>query len=1216
MLFFKKHENNDEKLFALKTYSPMSWRARIVYFLLVILGLFTTIRYALWWFEPMHIPSNWLHIDGGMFHVFDFVIFSFLSFVVFYGLFLKVGTWFTIWFMKRPVFVPPQDNLRVAFLTCFVPGKEPLSMLEKTLISMRDGDYSHDTWVLDEGNSNEVKALCQRLGVFHFSRKDIPHYNEELGFYRKKTKAGNLNAWRHAYENSYDIVAQVDMDHMPKKEYLIRQLGYFTDPKVGYVVIPQVYQNTKNWIARGAGEQTHFYYGPMQQGLYGSHMPFLIGTTHMYRVNAMKEFGGYAPTIAEDYLTSMHFSSHKWKGVYVPEVLAEGEGPTTWRDYFNQQMRWSYGLYEILFKHTHRHFFKLSLTQKINLFFSQLFYFSGLTTVFGFVLTSLYLVFGINATNIDVLHWLFYALPAYISGMLIIFFLHRYYIRPKKEPFIGLSGMFLGQAANIVYVVALWRFLTKKDLRYQVTTKGKIAQTTPWGMFLPHIWILVISIVTLAVSFVFVHTSLVMRFWAGLIVFLFAGLLVSAFFENRQIAIENAKESSPTTALDYDKYDYIVKHPIKIRLLYIFGILAWTSTLYGFSLFLRLNPWYLFFFGPVLGMISIHNYLNYAINIFYKKFDTKKHEALRDTYWQNTSIHPSVDIFLPVCGEKLPILKNTFSSVAQVNYQNKAVYVLDDKGQDEVKILAESFGFTYLSRPNKGAMKKAGNLLYGFQHGRGAFYAVFDADFCPHPDFITELLPYMGDPQVGLVQSPHYFAISGDVHKRSAIEYGSANLQEQFFRTIQVARDRFGGAICAGSNTIYRREALEKNGGPTQVDHGEDVNTGIDIISLGYKIKYIPIILAKGLSPDTLQAFYKQQNRWASSSTGLLLSGKIFTAKLTIWQKLCYLSGITYYMSQLAYFLLPLQLFLVLGFHEETVNLWHSLPFIPYMFYSLILLPLFSRKSKPKLGTYLAVMSSVYVHCYTIILRFMGKPAKWVPTNALESGLEYGFMLLNEFSLFFLGCYFFAVAFLIYEWHLPIFNGLYITLVFWVVWSIIMHGTYFYNSYVTIYKQKAEDVLTEVTHPKQFHFWRLRTFGTMFGILLIFGAVVFYTARITNNKALFFTRSQLLAQSNASKTVALATPQKPHVLGIATASASFGDYVEIAKSGDSLTKLVDKMITVYEVTSGDLVTLKRRRYMEVILVATLSQKPLRPGDKIEISQTEMQTAARQSRLYN
>ena len=162
MLFFKKSPATSNTV---RKKSIFKKGERTTYTALIVLALFFSFRYIFWWFEPVHIPSNW---TGSGSHVFDFIIFNLLSFVVFLGLLLRFGSWFSLWFASKPVYKKPQKGLRVAFLTCYVPGKEPLDMLVTTLKAMKAASYPHDTWVLDEGDSDEVKKICNELGVFHF----------------------------------------------------------------------------------------------------------------------------------------------------------------------------------------------------------------------------------------------------------------------------------------------------------------------------------------------------------------------------------------------------------------------------------------------------------------------------------------------------------------------------------------------------------------------------------------------------------------------------------------------------------------------------------------------------------------------------------------------------------------------------------------------------------------------------------------------------------------------------------------------------------------------------------------------------------------------------------------------------------------------------------------------------------------------------------------
>ncbi len=132
------------------------------------------------------------------------------------------------------------------------------------------------------------------------------------------------------------------------------------------------------------------------------------------------------------------------------------------------------------------------------------------------------------------------------------------------------------------------------------------------------------------------------------------------------------------------------------------------------------------------------------------------------------------------------------------------------------------------SRPNRGWYKKAGNLRYGYERSSGDFVVVFDADFAPRPDFLSELMPYFdAEGDLGIVQSPQFFRTERGA---SWVERGAAAVQEFFYRIVQTSRQARGAAICVGTNAIYRRTALDSNGGGTLIEHSEDVHTGFDLM--------------------------------------------------------------------------------------------------------------------------------------------------------------------------------------------------------------------------------------------------------------------------------------------------------------------------------------------------------------------------------------------------
>ncbi len=437
-----------------------------------------------------------------------------------------------------------------------------------------------------------------------------------------------------------------------------------------------------------------------------------------------------------------------------------------------------------------------------------------------------------------------------------------------------------------------------------------------------------------------------------------------------------------------NKYLYIEKTPTwAVRIMFGIGMLTWFGVIYGYGRFIKLNPIFFIIIFPIISFLILYHLISYFIDLFYKQFDLKKHQRLirkhkflHELGYGSYARTPSIDVFLPICGEDDQVLARTFLAVSELDHQRKKVYVLDDKGIDSHKQLALSFGFIYLSREDKGRMKKAGNLKHGYERSDGDFIIVFDADFAPHRDFIRELLPYMDDPHVGIVQSPQYFQIDDDVHKRSALEYGAAYVQEDFYRMIQVARDQLGAPICRGSNAIYRRAALDTIGGTYQIEHSEDMYTGFELLRKGWKVKYVPIILAVGFCPDSMHPYFHQQHRWCSGSLSLMLSEKFWRSKITFMQKLCFCSGFMYYLSHIFTILLSFQVFFLLFAYHNSISLWNALPFIPCILFSFVAVPLF-RLTRERFGGYLARNSYTFSYAHASVTAFMKKSVGWQPTN-------------------------------------------------------------------------------------------------------------------------------------------------------------------------------------------------------------------------------------------
>src|SRR5947207_5725317 len=285
------------------------WGDYLIFAILTIASLFSLAYFLAYWFSL----RDW------MYYPIPFTIMT-LGFLLNMSMYQMRRL--TLPWMRRPCPMTARPGWKVGVATTFVPGAESIEVLEETIRALVALNYPHDTWVLDEGNDTRVISLCTELGVFHFSRKNSPHYQTEDGTFRARSKHGNYNAWLHevGFER-YEIIAAFDPDHVPEPAFLSEVLGYFNDPQVGYVQAAQAYYNQQaSFIARGAAEETYAYYSSTQMFGFAMGYPVVTGCHNTHRVTALKQVGGFAAHDADDLLITLLYRSAGWRGVYLPKI--------------------------------------------------------------------------------------------------------------------------------------------------------------------------------------------------------------------------------------------------------------------------------------------------------------------------------------------------------------------------------------------------------------------------------------------------------------------------------------------------------------------------------------------------------------------------------------------------------------------------------------------------------------------------------------------------------------------------------------------------------------------------------------------------------------------------------------------------------------------------------------------------------------------------------
>jgi len=436
----------------------------------------------------------------------------------------------------------------------------------------------------------------------------------------------------------------------------------------------------------------------------------------------------------------------------------------------------------------------------------------------------------------------------------------------------------------------------------------------------------------------------------------------------------------PVPPADTEKYMYVRRH---VWVLTACAVVSIPPLLYGQVRMVQNSPWFYVYvpfalFGVLCFVLSI------TADGVSPSFDLAEHKRIVSG-WVPLR-YPSVDVFLPVCGEPLEVLRNAWSHVAVLrnHYQGQVTpYVLDDSASPAIKAMARRFGFAYATRPNRGWFKKSGNLLYGFGISESEYILLLDADFAPRPDLLDETLPYMEMmPNVGIVQTPQFFHV---LDEQTWVERGAGAAQELFYRSIQTARANRDAAVCVGSCAVYRRKALEENQGMSLAEHSEDLHTGFDLRRLGWKLRYVPIALSTGNCPDNILAFLNQQYRWCSGTMSLLGNKKFWKTKLSLRTRLSYLSGFLYYINTAMFaFVIPLLSIGLLAFDPGLLQLRNLIFFAPILIYSGFIYPMWHRVPY-RLEAWSVREISAWAHIFALTDIMRGRLRGWQPSGSSKT---------------------------------------------------------------------------------------------------------------------------------------------------------------------------------------------------------------------------------------
>lgn len=297
-------------------------------------------------------------------------------------------------------------------------------------------------------------------------------------------------------------------------------------------------------------------------------------------------------------------------------------------------------------------------------------------------------------------------------------------------------------------------------------------------------------------------------------------------------------------------------------------------------------------------------------------FSLKKYQPSQAAWRQDVPL-PQVDILVPTYNEPMALLRKTLVACKNMEYPERLLHIClcDDGGRPEARALCDELGVRYITRKER-SFAKAGNLNHALTQSTGAFFALFDADMVPKPNFLKETIGYFSDPNVGFVQTPQAF-YSPDPFQFNLKFYNRIpNEQDFFMREIQESRAHYNAVLHVGTNAVFRRKAMDAIGGIPTGTITEDIATGLLIQAKGYTSVFVNKILAVGLAVDRFSDLIRQRERWCRGNIQVSKKWNVLRLPgLCLWQRLIYLNELIYWLfgvQKMIYILSPL-LYLVCG---------------------------------------------------------------------------------------------------------------------------------------------------------------------------------------------------------------------------------------------------------------------------------------------------------------
>jgi len=234
---------------------------------------------------------------------------------------------------------------------------------------------------------------------------------------------------------------------------------------------------------------------------------------------------------------------------------------------------------------------------------------------------------------------------------------------------------------------------------------------------------------------------------------------------------------------------------------------------------------------------------------------------------------PEVSVVIPIKGEDVEVVLEAVDRVMSVDYPRdllEVIFVSDDDEETFERIRraveekAKGVRLVMLRR-ERPVGYKGGALNYAVSRARGKYIVVFDVDSRFDPDVIKLLVCNADDRQVSFIGWTGYRRLESKLGEALEFFYRILlNRIAMFGRFV-----RGGVVMLLGSGFAISKELLEKVGGFCHCT-ADDYELSARLLSMGYRINYVPVKHIEVEVPCLYTVFKSQYARWVFNSAWVL----------------------------------------------------------------------------------------------------------------------------------------------------------------------------------------------------------------------------------------------------------------------------------------------------------------------------------------------------------